>query len=490
VEHKNFLFDLKSSADFLFGEVAMKLSSFLLAATVISFALAIGTPASADPGDTTWVRTFDHDFYNWATPHVDTFALPDTTKNYSKILLYYTIGCPSAPADCDPWDRLGYLQVLHDTGEVDTLGQPILEPFEIARVITPYDITGSGRPDSCAWEFDVTPYRTFLHDTVMFSNYIESWMGDDRGWLVTIDFAFIEGETQYEAYKVVNLWQDYHVVYGNPDDPIEEVLDPRMVDIDEGIVGAGVRVITTGHGQGNTDNCAEFCNKEHTIIVNDDSYIQYLWRDDCSQNPCSPQGGNWQFGRAGWCPGSAVFPWDINITSSIVPGEPAVMDYNVELYENFCRPSNPDCVNGITCPDCEYNYTGHTQPHFSIQAQLIFYREKETVGVVDGDAGMGPETVPKTFALYQNFPNPFNPTTTISFDLPGSLGREWNVSLCIYDLRGKLVKKLLDSNLLPGYHRVVWDGKNDRGEPVTSGVYISALKTDQKSEARKIVLLK
>jgi len=456
---------------------------------VLLFPLLTGT-IQADPGDTTWVRTYDHDFYNWATAHRDTFELPDTLVSYKKVLLYYTIGCPSAPADCDPWDRLGYLQVLHDTGEIDTLGQPILEPYEIARVITPYDITGTGRPDSCSWELDVTHYEQFLHGTVILSNYIESWMGNEQGWLVTIDLAYIEGEPQYEPFKVINLWQDYHVVYGDPEDPIEAVLEPMMVDIDENTVAAGIRVITTGHGQGNTDNCAEFCLKEHSIVVNDDTFEQFLWRDDCSSNSCSPQGGNWQYNRAGWCPGSSVIPWDINITSSIIPGQSAVLDYNIELYENFCRPNNPDCVNGVTCTDCEYNYTGHTEPHFSIQAQLIMYRENIPVGVRDPDIDEEKGAVPRVFTLYQNYPNPFNPVTTIAFDLPESPHLIQRVSLGIYSMRGRLVKKLMDSDLVAGRHKVVWDGRDERGGQVPSGIYVYTIRTEKDTATKKVVLLK
>ena len=86
--------------------------------------LAIGLvlfagPGSADPGDTTWVHTFDHDFYNWATPHDSTFTFPDGSVNYKEILIYYRLECPEAPGDCDPWDRIGYLQIRHDTGQVD-----------------------------------------------------------------------------------------------------------------------------------------------------------------------------------------------------------------------------------------------------------------------------------------------------------------------------------------------------------------------------------
>jgi hypothetical protein len=356
--------------------IIMRSKDLFVAAILTLSTIALQIPAQAAVGDTTWVRTFNKDFYNWATAHVDTFTLPESVEIYSKIVIFYTIGCPSSPADCDPWDRLGYLQVLHNTGKVDSNDHPVIEPYEIARIVTPYDITGSGRPETCTWTLDVTDYKTLLRGEVVLSNYIESWIGGDNGWLVTIDFAFVEGPTFLDPYKVVNLWQDYYILFGDPTDPVEDYLYPLSVDIDQEADQVKLRVITTGHGQGNTHNCAEFCNKEHTLSANGDPYPFRPWRYNCNQNPCSPQGGTWQFNRAGWCPGDAVYPWDQDITSSVTAGEKATLDYDIEPYENLCRPTNPDCISGITCPDCNYNYTGHTPPHYSIQSQLIFYESR------------------------------------------------------------------------------------------------------------------
>jgi hypothetical protein len=463
-----------------------QLKRFFSALSLFILVITVTSAAYAASGDTTWVRTFDEDFINWATAHVDTFALPDTSIYYSSIAIFYTIGCPDSPADCDPWDRLGWLQVMHDTGEVDTLGQPVLEGYEIARIITPYDITGGSRPGECTWQIDVTDYKTFLHDTVILKNYIESWIGDDRGWLVTIDFAFVEGWSELDPYKVVNLWTNNRIVFGDPDRPIEDILHPMRVPVDAGAEAVKIRVVTTGHGQGNTDNCAEFCPKEHTLIVNGYSNSYYPWRDDCNVNPCSPQGGTWQYSRAGWCPGDDVLPWDWDVTEHIVPGDSVKLNYDVEPYENLCRPNNPDCVDGVTCADCDYNYTGHTEPHYTIQSQLIFYREGPPAGVgEEGDV-----TVPRAFTLYQNYPNPFNPSTTISFDIGENLDEGQQASLNIYDIRGRLVRRLIDFGLCSGSHKVNWDGRDERGEPVSSGIYIYSLKAGGTNFTRKMILMK
>lgn len=320
--------------------------------------------------ETTWVMTFDHDFYNWADAHIDTFEFPPDSLLWKKIVLFYKIQCPGPPGDCDPWDRLGHLRVI----ETDELGEETHS--EIARIITPYDITGGTRPDSCIWELDVSDYESMLHDQVTLRHQIYSWIGGDRGWIVTIEFAFISGTTALEPYEVTNLWIGDYLVYGDPDNPIEQYLLPLHVQIPSQVEAAKFRAIVTGHGQGNTDNAAEFAYKWHEVVVGADVYSHYLWRDDCNLNRCSPQGGTWQYNRAGWCPGDKVIPWDLEVFSSLTPGDSVSVDYNIQPYVNECRPTNPECVDGVTCADCDYNYTGHTEPHFVLNTQLILYKER------------------------------------------------------------------------------------------------------------------
>lgn len=115
---------------------------------------------------------------------------------------------------------------------------------------------------------------------------------------------------------------------------------------------------------------------------------------------------------------------------------------------------------------------------------------------VDEDSTLGTEPIertqelPRVFSLKQNFPNPFNPATTIPFHVPGEEGKKREVSLVIYDTRGRLVRVLLTSPLVPGAHRVTWDGKNARGERVSSGVYFYVLRSGPHSFTRKMVVLK
>ncbi|MFQ6105084.1 MAG: carboxypeptidase regulatory-like domain-containing protein [Candidatus Glassbacteria bacterium] len=97
--------------------------------------------------------------------------------------------------------------------------------------------------------------------------------------------------------------------------------------------------------------------------------------------------------------------------------------------------------------------------------------------------------LPRSYALSQNYPNPFNPQTTIVYDVPSSVGEGIRVLLCVYNLRGKKVKTLVDSFKKPGSHLAQWDGKNDKGERLSSGVYFYRLEAGDFVETRKLVLL-
>lgn len=98
------------------------------------------------------------------------------------------------------------------------------------------------------------------------------------------------------------------------------------------------------------------------------------------------------------------------------------------------------------------------------------------------------ETLPSEFTLYQNFPNPFNPYTTISF----TLSKSSDVSIVIYDIQGHEVVRLLDKEYFPvGNHKVVWNGTSNQSRRVSSGIYFYTLfLNDYKNQTKSMVLLK
>ena len=87
--------------------------------------------------------------------------------------------------------------------------------------------------------------------------------------------------------------------------------------------------------------------------------------------------------------------------------------------------------------------------------------------------------LPDKFVLRDNYPNPFNPMTTIEYDLP----EESMVTLMVYDITGREVAKLVDRKAPAGCYKTVWDGKNRQGELVSSGVYLYRIHAGKFSRA-------
>jgi hypothetical protein len=106
----------------------------------------------------------------------------------------------------------------------------------------------------------------------------------------------------------------------------------------------------------------------------------------------------------------------------------------------------------------------------------------------------------KRFILHQNYPNPFNPLTNIGFRLPAgvsqsgisdfSKGASGLVTLEIFDVAGRKVATLAREDLMPGEYEVSWDGRNEEGQRVASGVYLYRLEAEGLVKTRKMVLLK
>ncbi|MCS5651827.1 MAG: T9SS type A sorting domain-containing protein, partial [Candidatus Marinimicrobia bacterium] len=96
------------------------------------------------------------------------------------------------------------------------------------------------------------------------------------------------------------------------------------------------------------------------------------------------------------------------------------------------------------------------------------------------------EPVAQQFTLFHNYPNPFNPTTIISYDLP----ERAQVTLDIYDILGKQIKTLVNQSQDAGNKIAMWDGTDDLGSQVSAGVYLYQIQAGEFSQTRKMLLLK
>jgi len=106
-----------------------------------------------------------------------------------------------------------------------------------------------------------------------------------------------------------------------------------------------------------------------------------------------------------------------------------------------------------------------------------------------GGKGMlkeSPVVTAKKFELLTAYPNPFNASTTIAFNLP----KHSNVQLNIYDINGRLVRTLLDESMNVGQHKVIWNGDDRGGNPVSSGLYFAQVVTNKTRQTVKMILAK
>lgn len=132
------------------------------------------------------------------------------------------------------------------------------------------------------------------------------------------------------------------------------------------------------------------------------------------------------------------------------------------IYFNFLGA--PGTVAGLTLSNLVDDFTGAVVG---------------TITPVDGRA-LAPHH------LHQNYPNPFNPTTQVRYDV----GADAHVKIAVYDVRGALVRTLVDAARTPGTYTASWDGRSDTGERVASGVYFCSMRAGDFVESRRMVLLK
>jgi hypothetical protein len=294
---------------------------------------------------------------------VDKPASFPATGAYETIILHLSLACPTG--GCDPWDRLSSLSIVTAKGE----GGAADATIELARFITPYKVGAS-------WDIDVTDLRPLLADDVTLRAFIDTWVGPGSGygdgWLLSASFEMTGGVPAKLPIAVVPLWAPGGVVYGDPGKPIAKSLVPAAPVLPKASSYA-VRALVTGHGQGNAGNCAEFCGKTHTLLVGTTPYTKKVWRTDCKTTAAPGQQGTYQYSRAGWCPGADVLPWVTDVTADVLAGNPPTFAYDVEAYENTCRPDATTCTGCSLGTGCAYDGGSHTEPFFQVSAVVIGY---------------------------------------------------------------------------------------------------------------------
>ncbi|MEM7657603.1 MAG: LamG-like jellyroll fold domain-containing protein [Bacteroidota bacterium] len=192
--------------------------------------------------------------------------------------------------------------------------------YEIGRYITPYGIGLDLGPDGTRWIFDVTDYSPILHDAV----YLQAGNNQE---LLDLRFAMIKGTPARTVQKVEKLWAgsfSYASIWNDQNgQAITKYLSPSGDDF-------RVKMRISGHGFGGPSNCAEFCPRHHSILLNDTEAFNWEVWDECSDNFVYPQGGTWIYDRAGWCPGGIVTTQDLGLKGLVQAGDTVNIDYAIE----------------------------------------------------------------------------------------------------------------------------------------------------------------
>jgi len=138
---------------------------------------------------------------------------------------------------------------------------------------------------------------------------------------------------------------------------------------------------------------------------------------------------------------------------------------------------NDNCVYVSGC-DWVADSVDYTDAFFNSMDDCI-----ETCVLVSNDES---NQLPTAFSLYNNYPNPFNPMTTIRYNLP----EDALVNITIYDMMGQVVSNLVSSQKNAGYKSIQWNATNDAGQPVSAGLYLYTIQAGEFRQTKKMVLLK
>jgi hypothetical protein len=360
-----------------------------------------------------------------------------------------------------------------DTLRLDPTGMattwPTISPFEISL--------------SYGWNLIGNPYLfpVFINDTLIDNDSLSSFVRQGSP-------ASPGGRHWWEVYNLSSTlpemqpWQGYAIWCENPGGyPI--YLDPHYTP-DKGPLNGQVSWFgsislsseTEAMGQvefgihpeaGDGPDIADvrsikFFNKQSGLSISNEKHGSFI-RDIRSESDLQI----WQLDISGEGDRPITFLWSVPSVSD--PGKMVVLyDAVTRKVIDMSTPANHRIVNPSQMPNGRFS---------------ILLGEIEAVkSAIDEN----PSPVPITFQLYQNFPNPFNPSTIISYDLPGA---EY-VTLDLYNILGQRVVRLVENLQAAGSYQVAWDSRDDNGRRVSSGIYLARLSTSSHTSTIKMSLLK
>ena len=118
-----------------------------------------------------------------------------------------------------------------------------------------------------------------------------------------------------------------------------------------------------------------------------------------------------------------------------------------------------------------------------IMGERVLFAKGTVIGIEESNSYLSPTA----FELTENYPNPFNTSTSIRYAIP----RNTHIELAIYNIQGQLIRTLLNGEEMAGTHTIIWDGKDNEGKKLGTGIYFYQLKeTNGIKKARKMLILR
>ena len=266
---------------------------------------------------------------------------------------------------------------------------------------------------------------------------------------------------------------------------------------EDGLIQINYSTVEGGYnGEGNIDADPIFTDAE-----NGDFTLQ-------STSPCIDAGtadidgdGNEDITNYfGTAPDMGAYEFYIAITGLQYTIENASVNLEWDSIENFQyykleRSTDSLFITGVETNYLQYNnYTDNdlefnTEYFYRVSAYVsgfwtdysnVISVTLEWVGIADGDE------IPTVYKVHQNHPNPFNPVTTLRYELP----QDAMVNITIYDMMGRVVKNLVNSQQNAGYKSIQWNATNNAGQPISAGLYLYTIQAGEFVQTKKMVLLK
>jgi hypothetical protein len=189
-------------------------------------------------------------------------------------------------------------------------------------------------------------------------------------------------------------------------------------------------------------------------------------------------------------------PVNAHAAEIIVNYSPAELGVAISKLSNSesvnTRLSKVDTVMGrilihqiLTNDKIEFELDTYGRDESLLQISYEFIDKYNSV-ISAGSADYELKPIPARFALQDNYPNPFNPSTTIRYDIATSAF----VDIVIYDITGREIARPISKQQSPGYHSAVWNGANQKGEMQAAGIYFYQIQTKEFVQTKKMLLLK